>query len=194
MKTKITIPLKQQLLNTLSTAREAKYMISKVVSEDKDKDINIIERICTNSSHFITKTELIALINQYEESQINRCKWDDEHIALGNDCWIYTNTINESQNYITEDIQNYTKHDCKYNPSYYVYIKMDKDYNTISFKLGNKEKTLNLIYNTEFVSKPVKNELWCSDFERLKKDIEDDFWNPRMIDLGRKVLKIKDVI
>lgn len=97
----------------------------------------------------------------------------------------------------TKDTDGFIEHICKYNKYYKIYIKLDKENKTITFKLGDKIKKLELLEEgfEGYISKPYKQKyLKCVSFDDLERHINDEFWNPRMVDIGRKVLKLKEAI
>jgi hypothetical protein len=184
--------LKEKLLKAMLTAGEARFLVAEVV--EKEQYVDLIKSICKFRSVWKTRGELIDLIQSFNAEKVVRCEWSNDRIALGKKYWIYTDFINEAQIYFTDNTNGYLKYESKSNPLYHVYIKLDQDNDKISFKLGNREKTLNLVYHSGYVSNPVGDDLLCMDFDGLKKDIYNDFLNPRMAKIGRHILKIKDVI
>ncbi len=96
--------------------------------------------------------------------------------------------------YETTNTDGYIEHISKYNKYYNVFIKFEKDADkkTISFKLGKKERTLELVEDTEYVAKvfDYKRKIKCVSAEDLEKHCFDEFWNPMMIELGRRILGI----
>lgn len=103
----------------------------------------------------------------------------------------------ENISYETSDIEGYIEYISKYNPYHKIYIRLKKDTKTIEFKLGDKYKLLELMEEgfSGFVSKPYKNKyLRCVSAESLEEHIQDKSWNPRMVEIGRKILKINPKI
>lgn len=135
-----------------------------------------------------------ALINENEEVS-SHPKLKD--IVMIGDTGVAIKSFEENINYDTPDTEGFLEHLSKYNPYYKIYIRLDKENKTIEFKLGDKYKKLELIEEgwNGYVSKPYRQKyLKCTSAEDLEKHIHDEFWNPRMVDIGRRVLKIKSIL
>jgi hypothetical protein len=117
-------------------------------------------------------------------------------IMLG-DVGLSIRSVDENIYYETPDTEGYFEYKSKYNPYYNIFIRLDKENKTIEFKLGDKHKKLELIEEgfDGYVSKPHRGKyMRCVSAEDLEKHIHDEFWNPRMVRIGRRVLNIKSFL
>ena len=181
--------LKEKLLNVLSNSYEnSTYVYSEATEHGKD----LIIDICRNSSKLINREELIKLVedNQIFKS-INRI---DERIIIGDKGWIYTNCINSNYKYNTDGTEGFIRVECNINKNYHVYIKVDEDKNTATFKLGNKEKTLNLSLYSGFCWKPSGNNLLINTIDDFKRNFTCDLFSKTLVKVGRSILRIRTVI
>ncbi|PLS19132.1 hypothetical protein CVD28_01620 [Bacillus sp. M6-12] len=145
----------------------------------------------TFKSVFKEKPYVLSLIQDATDIQPHE-NYDDVILVNGN-MGLWTKSFSENIDYPTENTEGFMEYISQYNPYYKVFIKLDEEKKTITFKLGDKEKTLELIERTNYVSKPhYKKYMKCVSVEDLKKHIDDKFWNPRMVDIGRIVLGLKD--
>lgn len=118
-----------------------------------------------------------------------------------NDVLMFNETIgvsrsgfNENVIFETPNTDGFKEYASKHNSNYKVYLKLDKEAKTITFKLGNKVKMLELIEHSVYAHRPYKGKyMEVASVESLEKFINDPFWNPAMVPIGRKVLNIKDV-
>lgn len=114
-----------------------------------------------------------------------------EHIGLS------TKSFEENIYYETTGVDGFMNYVSKHNQYYNIFIKLDKENKTITFKLGDKEKTLELLEHgfDSYVSKPYRQKyMICDNANELEKHINDESWNPRMVSIGRKVLKLDKVV
>lgn len=140
------------------------------------------------------KTFVQELLEQCDEVIMN--KDISNTLMLKDNIGVAVSRFDENIYYETTDTEGFMEYVSKYNPYYKIFIKLDKEAKTIEFKLGNKSKVLELMEEgfNGYVSKPYKHKyLRCVDVEDLEKHIFDEFWNPRMVEIGRKVLKIKQL-
>ncbi|GAA0853948.1 hypothetical protein ABER99_20190 [Paenibacillus glucanolyticus] len=98
--------------------------------------------------------------------------------------------------YQTPDTDGFKECICKYNKYNNIFIKVDEENKTVTFKLANKMVTLNLIEYTKWTFKYVKTkkQLKISSIKDFKSFIEDPFWHPTTIELGRRVLNMRNLI
>lgn len=173
--------LKEEMLAALSRTRaDAEYFVYEFTG---------------NGSEFRSK----KFNKVFVEALIKKCSEVVSHKELSN-CWMISKDIGvglgnfeENIYYETPDTEGYLEHICKYNKYYKVYIRLDKEKKTIEFKLGDRYKKLELKENADYVSKPSRNKMLCVSAEELEKFIHDRFWNPRMVRIGRLVLKIPEL-
>lgn len=119
----------------------------------------------------------------------------EDEIVVGNYRLHLKNFI-ENIYYETPNVENFMEHVSKYNPYFKVFIKIDDEAKTITFKLGDKEKTLTLLEEgfNGYVSKIFKkNYMKCNSIKDLKEHILDEFWNPRMVMVGRVALQMDKI-
>ncbi|WCK57270.1 hypothetical protein PP175_29200 (plasmid) [Aneurinibacillus sp. Ricciae_BoGa-3] len=145
----------------------------------------------TRTLHKKDKAYVQELFNQVEEVSLHH---DFKDVLMVTDKGVFLVDFNENIYYETKDTEGYYEYVSKYNKYHKVYIKLDKEHKTITFKLGDKCKTLELMEHTEFVHKPYKRKyLKCVSAQNLESHMQDAFWNPIMVTVGKKVLGIKDI-
>lgn len=121
----------------------------------------------------------------------------EDRILIDNKTAISTSSFNDNIFYETNNVQDYFEYVNSHNPYHNVFIKLDKENKIISFKLGNKSKTLQIIEEgiNGFVSKIYRQKyMKCNNINDLEEHIKDPFWNPRMVSIGRKALKLEKVL
>ncbi|UOE58165.1 hypothetical protein [Cytobacillus oceanisediminis] len=170
--------MKENLLKALEKAKDdAQYWIYKFSPEGTYK---MEKKIRGEIIDLISKAELIFFHEDMKDV-----------IMLG-EIGLSAASVEENIYYETINTEGYVEHVSKYNPYHKVYIKLDKDNKTIEFKLGDRHKKLELIESGEYVSKPHYSKwLKVVSADDLEKHIGDEFWNPRMVHIGRTVLKMK---
>lgn len=149
------------------------------------------------SSKKILKEEILKqLTEEKDELRFKKNRFDEidkEEIMIGS-IGVSTRSLYINIHYETLDIEDYYECRCQYYPDYKVYIKLDKENKLITFKLGNKEKTLEIITGSEYVMKPYRMKyLKCVSLSNLEKFIKDDFWRSRVLSISReKILKFNN--
>ena len=93
--------------------------------------------------------------------------------------------------FVTTGVDEYQKLSDDTNGNCHVFVKLDAEAKTISFKLGNMEKTMQIVERTCFVSKVVGEKLYCVSCENLSKHMADRLQNPRFILIARTLLDVE---
>lgn len=182
---------KELLLQALdNTYDESHFLVGYGVEDDCD----FTKGLCRNRSVKLHKTELLNEITHNIMDELITIPGHPDTLVLNKRMCLYKSCVNENQIFQTAPSDGYYHAICKYNPNYDVFIKLDHEKKNISFLLGSKEKTLELVEYSEFVSKPSRNKMLCVSANDLERHIHDEFWNPRMINVGRRVLRIKPAI
>ena len=120
-----------------------------------------------------------------------------EHIYLSDEYGIQPHGILAAIFYETNDVPaGYVEYVDKYKPYHNIFIRVDHDEKEISFMVGSYKKTLTLIEEgfskKSYVSKPYRQtHMKCVNSKDLERHCNDEFFNPRMIEIGRKVLKLQ---
>lgn len=78
--------------------------------------------------------------------------------------------------------------------AYDIYFKFDHAAKTVTFALGGEKKVVPLEEYTGWSWKLTGTKLLCGTSFELEKTFLDEFWAVVPVNLGRKVLRIKDVI
>ncbi|WP_121616607.1 hypothetical protein [Virgibacillus halodenitrificans] len=134
------------------------------------------------------------LINDNKEIRIHP---NFKNVIMIGETGVSLNSFEHNIYFETPNTEGYLEYVSKYNPYYKIYIRLNKKSKTIEFKLGDKYKKLGLIEegSNGYVSKPYRQKyMKCDSAEELEKHIHDDWWKPRMVDIGRRVLKIKSIL
>lgn len=183
----ITLISKSKLLQAVtSTYADSLFFVGYGVEDDCD----FTQRLCCNRSAKCVKAELQDMIRQNAPDEIISVPGHPDYLVLSKNLFVSRGSINDNQVFNTKAPEGYYHSVCKYNRHLEVYIKIDKEAKTISFLLGDKEKTLELVEYSGFVYKFARGKMYCQSAEDLEKFMKDDFWNPAMIVVGRRVLKI----
>lgn len=147
---------------------------------------------------FVQKNVVQEYVDEVDELSYRETSYgiDKSVVNISHNIGLCVSGLYKNQYYETHNTDGYMKYIDKLNKYNHIYIKIDKESTpkTISFKLGNKEKTLELIEEgfDGYVSKPYRQKyMKCVSAEDLEKHCNDEFFNPRMVDIGRRVLKIK---
>jgi hypothetical protein len=97
--------------------------------------------------------------------------------------------------YETKDTEGFEEHTNKFEKAHNVFIKLDRENKLITFKLAEKEKTMQILERTDYVCNPYKGKyIRCVDIDGIVKHMKDEFFNPYMVKLGRKVLGFPDYV
>lgn len=169
--------------------KDAKLMVSKRLEGNMNKTVVLtveevsmmLEECIANGKTILEKSDFLA----------------GEYIYLSDDYGISPHRILAAICYETNDVPaGYVEYVDKYNPYHNIFIKVDHDAKEISFMVGAYKKTLILIEEgfskNSYVSKPFRQtHMKCVSSEDLERHCKDEFFNPRMIDIGRKVLKLQ---
>ncbi len=183
----ITLISKSKLLQAVtSTYADSLFFVGYGVEDDCD----FTQRLCRNRSAKCVKAELLDMIRQNAPDEIISVPGHPDYLVLSKNLFVSRGTINDNQVFHTKAPEGYYHSVCKYNRHLEVYIKIDKEQKTISFLLGDQEKTVGLVEYSGFVYKFARGKMYCQSAEDLEKFMKDDFWNPAMIVVGRRVLKI----
>ena len=149
-------------------------------------------------SSYIGKTELIQFLETSEDELKPALHYNDEidyNVLIIKNKGICLRSIYESIYYKTENVEDYIHVQSSHNKYYEVFIKINKDEKKIHFKLGNKEKILDIIEENDinsYVMKPIYTKrLKCVNIDNLLDFINDDFWTNHVLSISRKVLRIK---
>lgn len=147
---------------------------------------------------FVEKKIVQEYVDKVSEISYRESRFgiDTSVINIADNVGLCISGLYENQYYETSNVEGYIKYVDKTNKYNHIFIKIDKDSTprTISFKLGDKEKTLELIEEgfDGYVSKPYRQKyMKCVSAENLEEHCHDELFNPRMIMVGKKVLKIK---
>ena len=157
-------------------------------------DCDFRNGLSLNRHDKVSKNELLELIRHEALDEIISIPDHVDSLVLTPKMYVFRDNINDNQVIRTSAPEDYYHSVCKYNANLDVYIKLDKVKKTISFLLGDTEKTLALEEYSGFVSKPSGKRLMCVTADDLERHILDEFWNPRMIRIGRYILHIKPAV
>lgn len=142
----------------------------------------------------ITRKKLEELIS-YSDIRIRvneKGQTKNDEIMLNDNISISLEELYNNQYIETKEIEGYTKCVSNVNKYFHIYMKINENDKTVTFKLGDKEKTLTIIENTEYVSRPYYSKyLKCVSIDDLKKQMRDgDSLEKRLCVIGRKILSI----
>ena len=146
----------------------------------------------------MSKQDLINLLNSNDCELRPALDYDNK---VDNDVLIIENkgiclfSIYNNIEYKTENVEDYIHVQSPNNKYYEVFIKVDKENKKIHFKLGNKEKILDIIEGNDinsYVMKPIySKQLKCVNIRHLIDFINDTFWTNHVLKISRKVLRVK---
>lgn len=186
IRTKTLISKSKLLQAVTSTYDDSLFFVGYGIEDDCD----FTQRLRHNRSARCSKAELLDMIRQNAPDEITSIPGHSDYLVLIKNLYVSRGSINDNQVFHTKAPEGYYHSVSKYNRHLEVYIKIDKEQKTISFLLGDKEKTLELVEYSGFVYKFARGKMYCQSAEDLERFMKDDFWNPAMIVLGRRVLKI----
>lgn len=183
----ITLISKSKLLQAVtSTYADSLFFVGYGVEDDCD----FTQRLCRNRSAKCVKAELLDMIRQNAPNEIISVPGHPDYLVLSKNLFVSRGSINDNQVFNTNIPEGYYHSVCKYNRHLEVYIKIDKEQKTISFLLGDQEKTLELVEYSGYVYKFAHGRMYCQSADDMERFMKDDFWNPAMIVVGRHILKI----
>lgn len=148
---------------------------------------------CYKSCRY-SKDELIQLIMDSSYNEFLSIPGHEGSLAISERHYIYISSIDDVQKYpAIANADGFTHLVCEYNKHYDVYYKINRTDKTITFALGDFQRTLPLICHTEWAWKLRSAELLCTNIDHLDKSFQDPLWRNIAIKLGRKALKIKSI-
>jgi hypothetical protein len=129
----------------------------------------------------LIKDKKITKSKNYENKIVYMIDYEDKKIQLKDI------ELKDKKIYTTENTENFIK--LQFNNYFYAYYKFNSD-NTITFKLGTKEKTYTLREKTKYVSKTFKDFIKIVSIENYKKHLQDLFFTYDNIKVIRQALGI----
>lgn len=182
---------KERLLKAVSAAYDDSYFW---VGIGMETGKSFFEGLYCNKNCRYSKDELLQLITNSSYNEFLPIPGHDSSLAISEKHYIYIPSIDEAQKYpAITNADGFTHLVCEYNKHYDVYYKINRANKTITFALGDFERTLPLICHAEWAWKLGPSELLCSDIDHLDKSFQDPLWRNMAIKLGRKTLKIKSI-
>ncbi|GAB6427655.1 hypothetical protein bcgnr5372_37770 [Bacillus luti] len=135
----------------------------------------------------ISKELLMNYLKNIDELEIH----DGEFFKVAENNYVQIGSVYNNINYETEDIQGFTEIKLPKNVYFNIFYKIDKDEGTITYKLGENVKTLQIKTGSDFVSKPSKDKymLTC-DLNYLEHTLREIENVERNVSIGRRVLGI----
>ena len=116
-------------------------------------------------------------------------------LALDKQVYLYTATVDENLIFETQlpAGESWDHVTVPWNCHYEMFFNIDHKKKTISFRLGQLERTLGLVEYSGYCWKPTKERLYCNTSEKLEHDFLGD-WVTMAIAVGRRVLGVKSLI
>ncbi|GAB6458076.1 hypothetical protein bcgnr5390_61640 [Bacillus luti] len=135
----------------------------------------------------ISKEALMGCIKNIDEIEIH----DGDYFKVSENNYVHIGGIYNNINYITGDIQGFTEIKLTKNAYFNIFYKIDKDERTITYKLGQHAKTLQIKTGFDFVSKPSKGKFMQTEsVNYLEHTLKEKENADRNISIGRRVLGI----
>lgn len=183
---------RERLLQAVeSTYDQASFLIGTAV-EREDNFLNGLRR---HRGEFISKQHLMEIASKSHFTQFPSMPEFESYLVLSERQYVLRDSINEAQVFPqTPNVDGFIHAIGLKRPWYDVYYQIDAANRTITFALGNSRKTLLLQEHTGWAWKLTRSALLCNTAEQLAQVFQDDFWNPIAVLLGRKALRIADVI
>lgn len=167
-----------------NTYDDSKFFVGRGVLDDCD----FTQGLNRNRSEFISKYALLEEIKVSKYDRIGSMPGFPDNLVLDPKTYVYCDSISDNQIYNTDAPDGYYHSASKHNPHLEVFIKIDRENMTISFLLGEHQKTLLLKPRTKYTYKLLKTMMYCVSADDLERFMKDEFWNPMFINIGRKAL------
>ena len=182
----------EQLLKAVgNTYDDARFLMGRATRPEE----NFLHGLCWHSSEFWSKVQLLKAISESNQKEYCGVPDRDEHLLLNDRLYVCRNSINKAQIYPKmENAEGYHHTAERGNPHYDIYFKFDHAAKTVTFALGGKKKVVPLEEYTGWSWKLTRTKLLCGTSFELEKTFLDEFWDVLPVNLGRKVLRLKDVI
>lgn len=150
--------------------------------------------------YYGNRTELISKDDYLDE--IKACKYDrigsipdfPDYLVLGPRTFFFSQCISDNQIYHTDAPDDFFHAINSFNPHLEVYVKIDKKNMTISFLLGDHQKTLPLEVRSGHSNILHETKLCCSSVDSLDESFRDKSWNHSFITIGRMALGINECL
>lgn len=182
---------KDELINSvLGTYDNSRFFCGESVEETTDFKLGL-ER---NWGVFYEKDKLLDAIRTKADAEMALMPGHPDYIVLCSCLYLSRNSVNENQVFHTNPPEGYTRVAEGPDGNHHVYVKVDKTRKTISFLLGNVEKTLALETGTEWTYKLSGNRLLCLSADDLERFINNRSWSRSVVKLGRRVLRIPNPV
>ncbi|WP_336769982.1 hypothetical protein [Bacillus bombysepticus] len=135
----------------------------------------------------INKETLMGFLENIDELKIH----EDAFFKITENNYVHIGSIYNNINYKTFDIQGFTEIRMPNNPYFNIFYKIDKDERTITYKLGELVKTLQIKTGFDVVSQPIKGKFMHTvDSNYLEHTLRESMYADRNISIGRRVLGI----
>ncbi|WP_240416627.1 hypothetical protein [Paenibacillus periandrae] len=148
----------------------------------------------TFRSEFETKPFLDTVIQELTSIRIHPTM--DDLLVINEKLGVSIEEFFNSICYETPDCEGFEEYICKFNRYYNIFVKIDRDEHIITFKLGDKTAHVKLVEHTEWTHKYVasKKQLLIKSIDSFNSFINDPFWNPSIVVIGRRILKLKSPV
>ena len=193
MARKISRPVsREQLLQAVgNTYDDARFLMGMATRLEE----NFLQGLCRHRCEFWSKVQLLEAIFESKQMEYSGVPNHDEHLLLSDRLYVCRSSINKAQIFPKmEDAEGYHHTAERGNPHYDIYFKFDHAAKTVTFALGGEKKVVPLEEYTGWSWKLTGTKLLCGTSFELEKTFLDEFWDVVPVNLGRKVLRIKDVI
>ena len=183
---------KSELLNLLATAwgdEDAHYYVG-----DGTDDRDFHNGLSPYCSSFVRKDELQQMIEQEDTDTFDVMPDQPEYIVLNKKRFISIDSIRKQQRYpMTVSTEGMTHVYEQGMPHFDVWFSVDQKSKEITFALGDKKKTFEIVEHTKWAWKPSKKRkcIFTISAEFLARDFSDPMWASFCINIGRDLLGFK---
>ena len=167
-----------------NTYDDSRFLVGRGLTEDCD----FTQGLNRNRTNFISKDTLLEEIRACQYARIGSMPNYPDNLVIDPKTYVYCDSISDNQIYHTDAPDGYYHSVSKLNAHLEVFIKIDRENMTISFLLGDHQKTLLLKPRTNYTYKLFKTMMYCVSADDLERFMRDEFWNPSFINIGRMAL------
>lgn len=183
---------KPKLLRAVQgTYEDTQFLVGAVVDENAD----FLKGLVRNRSYHIGKKELLREIERSPFIEFPYIPGGHDLILISSRLYVWRDSINHSQTFPeTLDVEDF-EHCCdRANAHFDVFYRFEHEAGKITFALGDQRRELPIREYSGWAWNLGSTELLCNTISDLERNFRDKDWNPIAVHIGRKALKIKDIV
>lgn len=173
------------------TYDDAQFLVGTVAEEDAD----FLQGLVRHRSYHIGKRELLREIERSPFTEFPYIPGGHDLILISSKLYVWRDSINHAQVFPeTPNVEGF-EHCCdRGNAHFDVFYRFDHEASKITFALGDRRRELPIREYSGWAWNLRSTALLCNTISDLERNFRDKDWNPIAVHIGRKALKINDIV